>query len=374
VTGLKASAGRGARVGAVAPLAGVAVALGLSVLLHYEALVRTPVFMSMLARDSVHTLGRTALAIELEDDPALMAVRGGPLELRRDDIARILDTAFGEADFMAEAARVHTGIIGLLRRFPRDSVLRLSIGSARPSLVTSTAIHVRRRMEALPGCSFGQDAAVLLKGLRQKLFGDRDDDEFAASLPDCRPPGPVERAVVRGVNRKLVDFAANGPDSVTLVHVAPGDSAFTRWARAAHRTGALVEGPAIFALAGLLVLVGALIRQAPPDSRASTAWRAIAGAGITLLALGTIVRFRADAIQAATRIPIPGGAGAGEADRAWLNLAAYALRAAVRGTARFEIITGLGLLVTALAGAAFRIRPAAGPARTRAAALRATRR
>ncbi len=343
-----------AAVGAI--VSGCLATFGLALCIQWRMITRTPAFMGALDPDSIRVLGRAALAIELEDVASLVAIRGGPIELRRDDIGRILDTAFEARAYMTEAARVHAGTLALLHRFPRDPVLRLAIEDARPPLAVSASLYIRRRLGALPDCNVLQDAGALFKGLRQKLFGDHDDEAFARSLPRCRPPGPVESAVVRGVNGRLVRFAASGPDSVTLFRIGAADSTFTRWAHAARRTGLVLGGPSLLALGPLLGLLGVLfVNTRLGRGRAALRDALLAGA-LTFVLLALFARFYAGSVEALARLPIPGGRGATDADRAWNELATYALRAVTRRTARLGFAAGFALAtMAALASmAAFR--------------------
>lgn len=348
------------RIGCASVLLGGAGALAIAAFTQRQAITRTSLFVSLLAPDSLFDRGLAALGPELEDDGALVAVRGGPLDLRRPDIERILGSAFDRADFQRKAGEAHSGIVRFIRAFPRDSVLRVSIEEERTAIAVNTGLYVRRRVEELPDCGLLTDVRTLFQGLRQKTLRSRTDEEFAAGLPLCRPPGPVKAALIRGVNRRLVEFAATGPDSVVLFRIPARDSAVAEWALTVKRADRALGWPPLLLLGVLAVLIPCLDGARRRGRATPHLWQPIAAGGITLALLGLVWIAAVDSLEPAAAVPLPGGSEASDSDRAWLALIGYALRAVLRTTGRWWLALGVLLAGTAALGWWLRARAERG--------------
>ena len=348
--GPQGSASGAVLVGCASILLGGAGALAVAAFSQWQAVTRTPLFVSWLVPDSLFELGLEALGPELEDDRALVAVRGGPLDLRRPDIERILGVAFDRDDFQRKAGEVHTGIVRFLRAFPRDSVLRVSIEEERTAIAVNTGLYLRRRIEDLPDCGLLTDVRTLFQGLRQKALRNRTEEEFAAGLPLCRPPGPVKAALVRGVNHRLVEFAATGPDSVVLFAIRARDSAVADWALTVNRADRALGWPPLLLLGVLIVLIACLDGARRRGRATPHLWQPLAAGGTTLALLGLVWIAAIDSFEARAAVPLPSGSEASDSDRAWLALIGYALRAALRTTGRCWLAFGVLLATTAAIG------------------------
>lgn len=307
---------------------------------------------TVLAPGILYDLAMGALILDISNSDFLAELNQGPLHIGEDEVSRILHATYDTTDTTAKGQEVHDGLLHFIERYPEGQIFRISISEERPALADSLGAVLLAQYAALPECDLGEDLGTLADAAEVRFLGGSGEEFFNEEHPDCRPPDMVAEPVEGGLQERIAEMSASGPDSIETFPEEEGDEAFAALMDRVDR-GLLWSHPGW----PILLLLVALATHAllHPLRRVDLP---VAFFGVGLVLYGVVARAVApDRIREAFR-----GAGTqGEASEIWGQLGSYAVQRISIVSGTWATVAGLSLIIAVVVLRIGRRRAAAGP-------------
>ncbi|MGH7656856.1 MAG: hypothetical protein ACREL6_01390, partial [Gemmatimonadales bacterium] len=184
--------------------------------LHFLNMIQNP---ERVAREldpwMIYALGIPAVAIEVEKDSRIQAIKGTLLHTTRGDLVRLLESHFTVEDVRRKAIEVHHNIVNDARRLPGDSLIFfVSVAEEKKVLLPAMHEFFERKIERRDGCSVGSVLDIAWMGVKDVFGEDKTDMEALHELPRCDPPDAVKNQVMNAVDARVAKLTRTGSDSV----------------------------------------------------------------------------------------------------------------------------------------------------------------
>ncbi len=331
----------------VATLGGIASAVLVALAVLGSTATDTARVMASLDPDELRSLGLPTLVDEIADSDAAALLNTGPLVLTRDDISRILSERYGPTAFAEKAGQIHRDLVRYLRRWPADTIFRITVASEKQELAAAASEHALTTFRSLEDCGVLQDVGVVAEAVRLRLFEHETGREFVDGLPDCRPTGAVAGRIEEAIDAKIRELAAEGSPTVDAFPDPEEDdmTAFSRRIGTLRWIVVLFGGGPILPLAAMGL--AAVLMAYRSDDPVGAAARLALAAGLSLVVIGAAASGDAAAMTIAELFgasrPDP------EGRPGWIHVALLALEGVLLDAGRTTVVAGMALSSLAVA-------------------------